>query len=193
MLPEANVAAEPMPLEVQGTGLAIAAAVRLDLAPNGPVSARHGDKLFPVFGKQPRHRIRLVLTHGLIGRDPTATAVVVAVPAAASEGRAAAGQACAVVGEQRATVSVRGILILAFEPPGTLAAASERGAEADLDGEARFAGVAVGRRLLSRTPMQSATTPALRRLADSHQAMFADAAHVVRRESVSRRYFQEQV
>jgi hypothetical protein len=43
--------------------------------------------------------------------------------------------------------------------------------------------------------MQSATTPALRRVAvaDSHQAMFADDANVARRESVSRRYFQEQV
>jgi len=72
---------------------------------------------------------------------------------------------------------------------------SERGAEADLDGEARFAGVEVERRLLNRTAMQSTTTPALRRVAvaDSHQAMFADAAHVVRRESVFRRYFQEQV
>lgn len=96
--------------------------------------------------------------------------------------------------ERRATVSVRAILILAFERPVTLVAASERGAEADLD-EARFAGVAVGRRLLSRTTMQSTTTPALRRVAvaDSHQAMFADAAHVARRESVFRRYFQEQV
>jgi hypothetical protein len=97
--------------------------------------------------------------------------------------------------ERRATVSVRGILILAFERAVTVAAASERGAEADPDDEARFAGVAVGRRLLSRTTMQSTTNPALRRVAvaDSHRAMFADAAYVVRRESVFRRYFQEQV